>query len=186
MRKMVKYIIIAIVVVLVIWLIATYNKLVKLRNRVRNQWSQVDIQLKRRFDLIPNLVETVKGYAAHESDTLEAVMAARAKVSGAVSVAETASANADLTRALSRLLAVSENYPELKANTNFVELQNTLEETEDKISYARQFYNDMVMKYQNKIEMFPTNLIAGLFGFKEESYFAADEAERENVQISFK
>lgn len=182
---MIKYMIIAVVILLVLWLIGTYNKLVGLRNRVRNQWSQVDVQLKRRFDLIPNLVETVKGYAAHERETLEAVMAARTRAAGAVSVAEAASANNELTGALSRLMVVSENYPELKANTNFVELQRTLADTENKISHARQFYNDTVMKYQNKREMFPTNLVAGMFGFKEEEYFKADEVSRENVKVSF-
>lgn len=182
---MVKYIVIAVVVLLIIWVISGYNGLVVLRNRVRNQWSQVDVQLKRRFDLIPNLVETVKGYAAHEKETLEAVMAARSRAVNAGTVEEAASANGELSKALSRLLAVSENYPDLKANANFMELQNTLADTENKIAHARQFYNDTVMKYQNKREMFPTNLLAGLFGFKEEPYFKADEAERENVKVAF-
>ena len=166
-------------------MICGYNGLVVLRNRVRNQWSQVDVQLKRRFDLIPNLAETVKGYAAHEKETLEAVMAARSKAVSAGTVEEAASADGELSKALSRLLAVSENYPDLKANANFTELQNTLADTENKIAHARQFYNDTVMKYQNKREMFPTNLLAGLFGFKEEPYFKAEEAERENVKAAF-
>ena len=160
-------IIILIVILLLVGLVGTYNRLVVLRNRVRNQWSQVDVQLKRRFDLIPNLVETVKGYAAHERSTLEAVMSARARAVNAVSMEEVASANAELTGALGRLMVVSENYPELKANANFVELQRTLADTENKISHARQFYNDTVMKYQNKKEMFPTNMVAALFGFKD-------------------
>lgn len=178
-------IIILIVILLLVGLVGTYNRLVVLRNRVRNQWSQVDVQLKRRFDLIPNLVETVKGYAAHERNTLEAVMSARARAVNAVSMEEVASANAELTGALGRLMVVSENYPELKANANFVELQRTLADTENKISHARQFYNDTVMKYQNKKEMFPTNMVAALFGFKDETYFKAGEAERENVKVAF-
>ncbi len=182
---MAKYIVIAVVALLVIWVIFTYNGLVGLRNRVKNQWSQVDVQLKRRFDLIPNLVETVKGYASHERDTLEAVMAARAKAQGASSVAEVAGANSELSNALSRLMAVSEAYPELKANSNFIELQNALQDTENKISHARQFYNDTVMKYQNKKEMFPTVLIAGLLGFKNAEYFRAEEEARQNVKVSF-
>jgi len=180
-----KYIIIAVVILLVIWVIYGYNGLVVLRNRVRNQWSQVDVQLKRRFDLIPNLVETVKGYAAHEKETLEAVMAARSRAVNAGTVEEAAHTNGELSKALSRLLAVSENYPDLKANANFMELQNTLSDTENKIALARQFYNDTVMKYQNKRETFPTNLLAGLFRFKEEPYFKADETERENVKVTF-
>lgn len=182
---MVKYIVIAAVVLLVIWVICGYNSLVALRNRVRNQWSQVDVQLKRRFDLVPNLVETVKGYAVHERETLEAVMAARSRAVNAGTVEEAASANGELSKALGRLLSVSESYPELKANANFMELQNTLAEIENKIAHARQFYNDTVMKYQNKREMFPGNLIAGVFGFKEEPYFKADAAERENVKVTF-
>ena len=182
---MVKYVLIGIIVLFVVWLISTYNKLVILRNRVRNQWSQVDVQLKRRFDLIPNLVETVKGYASHERDTLEAVMAARTRALGAGSITETANANNELTNAVSRLMAVSEKYPELKANVNFMELQKTLADTENKISHARQFYNDTVMKYQNKLEMFPTNLIAGIFGFHGEEYFKAEETARENVKVFF-
>lgn len=182
---MTKYIIGAVIVILVLYVIAAFNKLTGLRNRVKNQWSQVDVQLKRRFDLIPNLVETVKGYASHEKETLEKVMAARASAVGANSPAEIMNANGDLNKALSRLIAVTENYPELKANANFAELQRTLADAENKIAHARQFYNDTVMKYQNKREMFPTNLIAGLFGFKEEPYFRTDGAERENVKVSF-
>ena len=180
-------IIIAIVVValLLVFIIGQYNGLVSLRNKVRNQWSQIDVLLKRRFDLIPNLVETVKGYASHEQETLEKVIEARNKFNTANTPEEEMEASNQITGALNKLFALAENYPELKANTNFMDLQGNLKDTEDKISYARQFYNDAVMKYQNKIEMFPSNIVAGLFRFKPEKFFEATEAEKENVKVEF-
>lgn len=179
------YIIIAVVLLIFVWVIGTYNALVSLRNKVRDQWSQIDVLLKRRSDLIPNLVETVKGYAKHEEGTLEAVINARNKVVAAPSKEEEMKASGELTGALNRLFALAESYPELKANTNFMDLQNSLKETEDKISYARQFYNDAVLKYQNKIEMFPSNIIAGLFNFKAEKFFEATENEKETPKVQF-
>lgn len=182
---MVGIVVLVVAVILVICVASTYNSLVQARNRVRNQWSQMDIQLKKRFDLIPNLVETAKGYAAHEKETLEAVMRARNIAVTASTPAEEMAADGELTRALSRLVVLTENYPELKANANFAQLQNELAEVEDKIAHARQFYNDTVMKYQNKREMFPTNIIASLFGFKEIEYFKAEDSERKNVTVKF-
>ena len=181
------YLVIVLVVLalIIFWMIGAYNGLVSLRNKVRDQWSQIDVLLKRRSDLIPNLVETVKGYAGHESSTLEAVIAARNKMVAAPSKEEEMKASGELTGALNRLFALAESYPELKANTNFLDLQNNLKDTEDKISYARQFYNDAVMKYQNKIEMFPTNIVAGMFGFKPEKFFEATEEEKETPKVQF-
>lgn len=183
---MVWIIIIAIVVLLLIYVATTYNALVKLRNIVKDQWAQVDVLLKRRVDLIPNLVETVKGYAGHESETLEAVVAARSKAVSATTPEQEMQANGELSQALGRLLAITEAYPDLKANTNFMDLQNQLKETEDKIAFARQFYNDSVMKYKNKIEMFPSNIIANIFGFKPEPFFeVTNEEERKAPQVKF-
>ena len=156
-----------------------------LRNLVKDQWAQIDVLLKRRADLIPNLVETVKGYASHEKDTLEAVINARNKAVSATTPEEEMKANGELTGALNRLFALTESYPDLKANTNFMDLQNNLKETEDKISYARQFYNDAVLKYKNKLEMFPSNIVAGLFHFKPEAFFEATEAEKEVPKVQF-
>jgi LemA protein len=178
-------IVLIIVALIVFWLIGAYNSLVVLRNKVRDQWSQIDVLLKRRSDLIPNLVETVKGYTKHESGTLEAVIAARNKLVAAPSKEAEMEASGELTGALNRLFALTEAYPELKANQNFMDLQSSLKDSEDKISYARQFYNDSVLKYQNKIEMFPTNIVAGMFGFKPEKFFEASEAERENPKVQF-
>ena len=178
-------VVLAIVVVIVLWVISSYNTLVRLRNRVRDQWAQIDVQLKRRFDLIPNLVETVKGYTKHESETLENVVKARNTYLSATTPEAQMEANGELTQAISKLFALTEAYPDLKANTNFVKMQDDLKETEDKISYARQFYNDTVLKYNNKVEVIPTNIIAGMFGFKKEAFFQAAEAERENVQVKF-
>jgi LemA protein len=182
---MTKIIIFVVLLVLVLFIISTYNSLVVKRNRVKNAWAQIDVQLKKRFDLIPNLVETVKGYAKHEAGTLEAVVKARNQYISAVTPEEMMKANNEMTGALSRLFALAENYPDLKANTNFMELQNELTQVEDKIAYARQFYNDTVMIFNNAIQVFPSNLLAGLFGFKEEAYFKADEAERQNVKVQF-
>ena len=178
-------ILIIIVVLILIYLGLTYNSLVVLRNRVKDQWAQIDVQLKRRFDLIPNLVETVKGYASHEKDTLEAVVKARNEYLSSDTPEGKIAANNDLNKVVTKLFALAESYPELKADTSFRELQTTLTETEDKISYARQFYNDVVMKYNNKVEVFPSNIVAGLFGFKTSAYFNATEEERENVKVKF-
>lgn len=180
-----KYIIVVVILLIALYSIAAFNTLVKLRNRVKNQWAQVDVQLKKRFDLIPNLVETVKGYAAHEKNTLEAVIRARNAAVGAVSKETKIQAEGELTGALGRMLALSERYPELKSNQNYLELQKELQEIESKIAYARQFYNDTVTKYQDKRQMFPTSLVAAAFGFKEERLFEARDQERESVKVSF-
>ena len=178
-------ILLVVVVLLVLYFITAYNGLVNLRNMVKDQWAQVDVLLKRRADLIPNLVETVKGYAAHEKDTLEAVTNARNKAVSATTSEEEMKANGELTGALNRLFALAESYPELKANTNFIDLQNNLKEAEDKISYARQFYNDAVLKYKNKLEMFPSNIVASMFGFKPEAFFEVSEKDKEVPQVKF-
>ena len=179
------WIILGIILVIVIWVFATYNTLVSLRNRVKDSWSQIDVQLKRRFDLIPNLVNTVKGYTKHEKDTLEAVIKARNTYTSAVTPTEKMDANDVLTNAMSKLFALAESYPELKANTNFLQLQSELQETENKIAMARQFYNDTVLTYNNKIEMVPSNIVAKLFKFTKETFFEAKETERENVKVEF-
>ncbi len=178
-------VVVVLVVLLLIYVASTYNKLVDLRNRVHDQWSQIDVQLKRRFDLIPNLVNTVKGYAKHEEKTLEQVIEARNNYNKATTQDEKMAANNELSQTLSHLFAVAENYPDLKANTNFLELQTELQDTENKIAMARQFYNDTVLTLNNKIEMFPSNIIAGLFHFKKEEFFQAVEEERENVKVEF-
>ena len=166
-------ILIVVLVVIIAWVISTYNSLVQLRNKVRNAFAQVDTQLQRRFDLIPNLVETVKGYAGHEKEVLENITASRSGYMNATSNEQTMEMNNQLTSTLKTLFAVSENYPELKANENFLKLQDDLSETEDKVAYARQFYNDAAAIYNNKREMFPSNIIAGIFGFKAEAFFDA-------------
>lgn len=178
-------ILIAVVTIIVLFVINTYNTLVGLRNKVKDQWAQIDVQLKRRFDLIPNLVETVKGYAKHESNTLEAVVKARNTYLSASTPEAQMKADGELTQAITKLFALSEAYPELKANENFKQLQSELTSTEDKISYARQFYNDIVMKYNNKIEMFPSNIVAGMFNFKTQAFFEVNEEERQNVKVQF-
>lgn len=178
-------IIIVVLVLIILSIISTYNELVRLRNKVKDQWSQIDVQLKRRCDLIPNLVETVKGYAKHEKGTLEAVIKARNTFLTAKSPEDEMKASKEVTAALNKLFALAEAYPDLKANENFTSLQNTLSETEDKISYARQFYNDNVMNYKNKIEMFPSNIVASIFNFKPEPFFEATEEERKNVEVKF-
>ena len=178
-------ILIAVVAIIVLFVINTYNTLVGLRNKVKDQWAQIDVQLKRRFDLIPNLVETVKGYAKHESDTLEAVVKARNTYLSASTPEAQMKADGELTQAITKLFALSEAYPELKANENFKQLQSELTSTEDKISYARQFYNDIVMKYNNKIEMFPSNIVAGMFNFKTQPFIEVNEEERQNVKVQF-
>ncbi len=172
-------------VLIVFWAISVYNKLIALRNRVKDQWAQIDVQLKRRFDLIPNLVETVKGYTKHESETLEAVIKARNTYVSATLPEDQMKADGELTKAISKLFALTESYPELKANTNFQALQQELTETESKIASARQFYNDTVMVYNNKVAMVPSNIIASLFKFEKEAFFEANETERQNVQVKF-
>ena len=178
-------IVVGAIVLIAIFIGVTYNSLVGLRNMVKDQWAQIDVLLKRRADLIPNLVESVKGYATHENETLESVVAARNKVVGAQTVEEEIKADGELSRALGRLMAVAEAYPDLKANTNFMNLQNNLRDTEDKIQYARQFYNDAVLKYKNKLEMFPSNIVAGLFNFQKEAFFEVDEAAKEAPKVQF-
>ena len=178
-------VIVLILFILVIWVIATYNKLIDLRNRVKDQWAQIDVQLKRTFDLIPNLVETVKGYTKHESETLESVIKARNTYVAATTPDAQMKADGELEQAISKLFALAESYPDLKANTNFQHLQNELTETESKIASARQFYNDIVLVYNNKIEMVPSNIIANLFKFKQETFFEVKDTERENVQVKF-
>jgi len=172
--------------VLVVWVIGVYNSLVGLRNQVKNAWAQIDVQLKRRHDLIPNLVETVKGYAKHESGTLEAVIAARNQAVKATSVDEQIKAEQALGGALGRLMVVMEAYPDLKANQNFLSLQEELTSTENKIGFARQYYNDEVMKYNTRLESFPANMVAGPFQFKPASFFeVTNEKEREAPQVKF-
>ena len=178
-------VILVIIVILVAFVAGIYNSLVSLRNKVKDQWSQIDVNLKRRNDLIPNIVETVKGYAKHEKSTLEDVIKARNTFVSAKTPEEEMKASGEITQAVSKLFALSEAYPELKADKNFLSLQGELKETEDKISYARQFYNDTVMMYNNKVQMFPSNIIANMFNFKPEVFFEAEEAERKNVEVKF-
>ena len=179
------YIVIVIVVILIVLLCIGYNQLIRLKNMVKDQWSQIDVLLKRRCDLIPNLIETVKGYATHEKETLEAVINARNKSVTANSINDSTVANSELTNALNKLFALSEAYPDLKANTNFIDLQKNLKETEDKIAYARQFYNDTVLKYNNKVEMVPTNIVAVLFGFKKYDFFEISDEDRQVTKVKF-
>ena len=167
------------------FVIGIYNRLVKLRQRVDNSWSQIDVQLRRRYDLIPNLVETVKGYAAHEKETLEKVIKARQMAIDASTVKEQAEAENMLTSTLRSLFAVSEAYPDLKANQNFMMLQEELSGTEGKIAYARQFYNDTVMTYNTTIEVFPNSLLAGMFGFAKRDYFEIEEEAAQPVKVEF-
>ena len=178
--------VVAVVIIIVALIVKAYNKLVDGREKVKNGWAQIDVQLRRRFDLIPNLVETVKGYAAHEKETLENVTMWRSRVSEAGSTEEAIEANKGLSGALGRLLVTMEKYPDLKANQNFLRLQSELTEIENKISFARQFYNDTVMKYNLLVKRFPSNIIASLFKFKEEKPFEVDNDIRENVpKVSF-
>lgn len=182
------YIIVGVVVILISVFIATYNKLVRLRNQVRNAWAQIDVQLKRRHDLIPNLIETVKGYMKHERETLEAITKARNLAQQAASSGPGARAKAEteLSSALGRLLAVVENYPDLKANQNFLALQEELTSTENKLSFSRQYYNDSVLRYNNRTQMFPSNMIASMTGFKASEFFEVSVAgEREAPKVTF-
>lgn len=179
-------IILAIVAIIVIAFIAIYNKLVTARQRVKNGWGQIDVQLQRRFDLIPNFVETVKGYATHESETFEKVTQLRTSWANAGTIAEKAELDNQLSSALKTIMAVSENYPDLKANTNFSELSEELRNTENKISFSRQFYNDTVTMYNEKLQIFPSNIIANIFNFKPRDLFKTDNEEaRKNVKVDF-
>lgn len=183
-------IVIVLILIVLIWGISAYNNLVTLRNRVYNGWAQIDVALKQRADLIPNLVETVKGYAKHESNVFEEVTRARAGVLAAMANPSTtmqqrSAAENVLTRAMVNLRATAEAYPDLKANQNFLNLQNQLSQLENKIAYGRQFYNDVVLKYNTATQTFPSSIIAGMFGFVQEGYFQADEAARTVPQVQF-
>ena len=180
------WIILIIVAVIIIAIIALYNSLVTMRLRVKNAWSQIDVQLQRRFDLIPNLVETVKGYMTHESEVLTKVTDLRSSWSDAKTVDEKAKLDNELSDTLKTIMAVAENYPDLKASQNFSELQTELTNTENKISYSRQFYNDTVTRYNTKLEVFPSNVIASIFHFNAETLFEVDNAEaKKNVKVDF-
>jgi len=179
-------IILAIIVLIAVFVIIMYNDLVKARQRVKNSWSQIDVQLQRRFDLIPNLVETVKGYMNHESAVLEKIAELRTSWANTSNLSEKVKLDNELSETLKTIMAVSENYPDLKANQNFTELQNSLRETENKISFSRQFYNDTVTMYNTKLETFPKNIIASSFGFKPETLFNVETEEaRKNVKVDF-
>lgn len=179
------WIVSGVVVLLGLWLLATYNSLVTLRNRVREAWSQIDVQLKRRSSLIPNLVETVKGYAKHEKGVLEEVTKARTALMDAKDPHSAADANNMLTGALKSLFAVAENYPQLRASENFKQLQDELSDTETKVAASRQFYNTNVLDLNNTIEIFPSVLIANMFGFKKEEFFKATEEEKKDIEVKF-
>ncbi len=179
------WIIVAIVVVGVLWLVGVYNGLIALKNKTEEAWSDIDVQTKRRYDLIPNIMETVKGYASHESGVFEKVTSARASAMGAKGPHDKAVAENMLTESLKSLFAVAENYPDLKANTNFLHLQQTLAEVEDKIQAARRFYNGMVRDLNTKIQEFPAVLVAGMLGFKSREFFEAEEAAKQNVAVKF-
>ena len=175
-----------IIVLLVVWIISIYNGLIKSRQKVDNAWSQIDVQLQRRFDLIPNFVETVKGYMTHESETFEKITALRTSWANSTTVEEKANLDGELSGALKTIMAVSENYPELKANQNFSELSEELRNTENKISFSRQFYNDSVTMYNTKLELFPSNIVAGMFNFQKRDLFVAESDEaRKNVKVNF-
>lgn len=183
---MIGLIILAIIIVLIVAIIAIYNSLVKARIKVDNAWSQIDVQLQRRFDLIPNFVETVKGYMTHEKETFEKIAELRTSWTNANSVSEKAQLDNELSNTLKTIMAVSEGYPDLKANQNFSELSEELRNTENKISFARQFYNDSVTIYNTKLEVFPSNIIAGMFNFKSRDLFNAESDEaRKNVKVDF-
>ena len=180
------YIVFGIIVLILIWVILAYNRFVTLTNRVKEAWSDIDIQLKRRYDLIPNLVETVKGYAAHESATLTKVTEMRTRAMNATAPAEKAQAENMLSGALKSLFAVAENYPDLKANTNFLELQRELSDTENKIQAARRFYNSVVQDLQNALQSFPSNIIGSSFSFQPRDFFQLDnDAAKEPVKVQF-
>ena len=176
----------AVILIVGLWFVFTYNGLVQLRNAVKNAWSQIDVQLKRRYDLIPNIVETVKGYAAHEKETLERVIKARQAGIDASTVKDQAAAENMITRALRQLFALSEAYPNLKANENFLALQEELSSTENKIAFARQYYNDSVQTFNTRQEMFPANLVASMLGFQPAEFFEIEDASvREAPKVKF-
>jgi LemA protein len=175
----------AIIAIIILLIVGIYNGLIRLKNKVRNAWAQIDVQLKKRFDLIPNLVDTVKGYAKHEKTVLKEVTEARNMMQKAKDVKGKAAAENQLAGALKTLFAVSENYPDLKASANFLQLQEELSGMESKIAYARQFYNDMVMRFNTKIQLFPNNVFANMLGFKETQFFETAGKERENVKVKF-
>jgi len=179
------YIILGVLVLLVLWLVFTYNRLITLRNRTKEAWSDIDVQLKRRYDLIPNLVETVKGYAAHERELFEKVTEARARAMGAKTLKEKGEAENVLSGTLKTLFAVAENYPQLRASENFMELQRELTDTEDKIQAARRFYNGNVRDLNIQIETFPANIVANLFNFKKSEFFGIEEGEKGPVKVKF-
>ena len=179
-------IVVVLIVLLIVYVVTVYNSLVADRNKVKNAWSQIDVELQRRFDLIPNLVESVKGYMEHEEKILSEVAELRSSWASATTVAEKSTLNNQLTESLKSLMAIAENYPDLKANQNFLELQNELENTENKISYSRRDYNDTVTRFNIKLEAFPSNLVASAFKFeKEELFEVKDDSVRENVKVSF-
>ncbi len=179
-------VILALIVIGIFVIISMYNSLIRLRNQVKNAWSQIDVQLKRRHDLIPNLIETVKGYMVHERETLQNITNARSQAMNASSVADKAKAEGELSGAMSKFFLVVENYPDLKANQNFLALQEELTSTENKISFSRQNYNDQVLFYNNKIQMFPSNILAGMFNFAAETFFQLeDKSEKEVPKVSF-
>jgi LemA protein len=178
-------VIVVIILLVIIYLVAAYNGLIRRRNQIENAWSQIDVQLKRRHDLIPNLVETVKGYAAHEKSTLDAVIQARNAAVAAPTPSATAAAEGQLTGALRQLFALGEAYPDLKANQNFLALQEELSATEGRVAYARQFYNDSVLEYNNKLQQFPTVYFAKILHFQRREYFETDEAARETPAVEF-
>ena len=179
------WVIIALAALLIIILIGYYNRFTVLSNRIANSLGQIDVQLKRRADLIPNLVETVKGYAKHETQAIKAVTDARKALVGAKGIEEKVKADRTLESALGKLFAIAEGYPDLKANTTFLELQKELTATEDRVAYSRQFYNDSILSYNNKCKTFPGNMFAGMFGFKEKEYLKIAEAERKAVKVKF-
>ena len=171
---------------LAIWIIWTYNGLIALRNQIQNAWKQIDVQLKRRYDLIPNVVESVKGYMKYEQDTLQKVIDARSKAMASTGVKEAAEAESALTQSLGRIFALMENYPDLKANENVLRLQEELTTTENQLAFARQYYNDLVMRFNMKQEVFPSNMIASFFGFKAPDFFSVPEAEKNVPRVDLK
>lgn len=179
------WIVLGVVGLIVLWFVATYNRLIVFRNRIDNAWSQIDVQLRRRYDLIPNLVNTVKGYATHEREIFERVATARNAAISAQGVPQQAQAENQITQALRQLFAVVENYPDLKANENFAALQEELSATEGKIAFARQFYNDTVLTYNNRVQQIPSSIVAGMFGFSTRDYFEIEEAAAGPVNVQF-
>ncbi|OGI25026.1 MAG: hypothetical protein A3J76_02210 [Candidatus Moranbacteria bacterium RBG_13_45_13] len=182
---MIMWIILGIIAMLVIWAVAVYNGLIRLKNRVDEAWSDIDVQLKRRYDLIPNLVSTVKGYASHEKEVFEKVTEARTRAMAAQSAGDKAQAENMLSQTLKSLFAVAEAYPDLKANQNFLELQRELTDTEDKIQASRRFYNGNVRDFNTKIQVFPNNIFAGMLGFSSREFFEAEGGEKEPVKVEF-